>query len=300
MHGMKKSDEAIVVEKPANKGERFPAESVERRALPEGKPESQSTRRTQSRGSVSQAADRIREFIEREPKSRLTALLHHITVDALRKAYGELKRWAAPGVDGMTWKEYAVGLEDRLVDLHDRVQRGAYRATPSRRVKIPKADGGTRPLGVAALEDKIVQKAVADNLLTPIYEAEFLGFSYGFRPGRGGHDALDALAVGIGRRKIRWIIDADIRGFFDNVSRDWMLRLLRHRIGDERVIRLIAKWLNAGVMEDGEWRDNLKGTPQGAVISPILANVYLHYSLDLWFQRQWRTREAEGETMMVR
>ena len=220
MHGMKKSDEAIVVEKPANKGERSPAESVERRALPEGKPESQSTRRTQSRGSVSQAADRIREFIEREPKSRLTALLHHITADALRKAYGELKRWAAPGVDGMTWKEYAVGLEDRLVDLHDRVQRGAYRATPSRRVKIPKADGGTRPLGVAALEDKIVQKAVADNLLTPIYEAEFLGFSYGFRPGRGGHDALDALAVGIGRRKIRWIIDADIRGFFDNVSRD--------------------------------------------------------------------------------
>ena len=217
---MKKSDEAIVVEKPANKGERFPAESVERRALPEGKPESQSTRRTQRRGSVSQAADRIREFIEREPKSRLTALLHHITADALRKAYGELKRWAAPGVDGMTWKEYAVGLEDRLVDLHDRVQRGAYRATPSRRVKIPKADGGTRPLGVAALEDKIVQKAVADNLLTPIYEAEFLGFSYGFRPGRGGHDALDALAVGIGRRKIRWIIDADIRGFFDNVSRD--------------------------------------------------------------------------------
>ena len=300
MHGMKKSDEAIVVEKPANKGERFPAESVERRALPEGKPESQSTRRTQRRGSVSQAADRIREFIEREPKSRLTALLHRITVDALRKAYGELKRWAAPGVDGMTWKEYAVGLEDRLVDLHDRVQRGAYRATPSRRVKIPKADGGTRPLGVAALEDKIVQKAVADNLLTPIYEAEFLGFSYGFRPGRGGHDALDALAVGIGRRKIRWIIDADIRGFFDNVSREWMLRFLRRRIGDERVIRLIAKWLNAGVMEDGEWRDDLKGTPQGAVISPILANVYLHYGLDLWFQRQWRTREAEGETMMVR
>ena len=300
MHGMKKSDEAIVVEKPANKGERIPAESVERRALPEGKPESQSTRRTQRRGSVSQAADRIREFIEREPKSRLTALLHHITVDALRKAYGELKRWAAPGVDGMRWKEYAVGLEDRLVDLHDRVQRGAYRATPSRRVKIPKADGGTRPLGVAALEDKIVQKAVADNLLTPIYEAEFLGFSYGFRPGRGGHDALDALAVGIGRRKIRWIIDADIRGFFDNVSRDWMLQFLRHRIGDERVIRLIAKWLNAGVMEDGEWRDDLKGTPQGAVISPILANVYLHYGLDLWFQRQWRTREAEGETMMVR
>ena len=297
---MKKSDEAIVVGKPANKGERFPAESVERRASPEGKPESQSTRRTQRRGSVSQAADRIREFIEREPKSRLTALLHHITVDALRKAYGELKRWAAPGVDGMRWKEYAVGLEDRLVDLHDRVQRGAYRATPSRRVKIPKADGGTRPLGVAALEDKIVQKAVADNLLTPIYEAEFLGFSYGFRPGRGGHDALDALAVGIGRRKIRWIIDADIRGFFDNVSRDWMLRFLRQRIGDERVIRLIAKWLNAGVMEDGEWRDDLKGTPQGAVISPILANVYLHYGLDLWFQRQWRTREAEGETMMVR
>ncbi len=152
-------------------------------------------------------------------------------------------------------------MEDRLVDLHDRVQRGAYRATPSRRVRIPKADGRTRPLGVAALEDKIVQKAVADNLLTPIHEAEFLGFSYGFRPGRGGHDALGALAVGIGRRKIRWIVDADIRGFFDNVSRDWMVRFLRHRIGDERVIRLIAKWLNASVMEDGKWRDDLKGTP---------------------------------------
>ena len=299
-HGMKKSDEAIVAEKSANKGERSLAEPMERRASPEGKPGGQNTCRTQSRGSVTQAADRIRQFVKQEPRRRLTALLHHVTVDALREAYGELKRWAAPGVDGMTWKEYAVGLEDRLVDLHDRVQRGAYRATPSRRVNIPKADGGTRPLGVAALEDKIVQKAVADILLTPIYEAEFLGFSYGFRPGRGGHDGLDALAVGIERRKIGWIVDADIRGFFDNVSRDWMLRFLRYRIGDERVIRLVAKWLNAGVMENGEWRDNLRGTPQGAVISPILANVYLHYGLDLWFQRKWRTREAEGETIIVR
>ena len=231
MHGMKKSDEAVVAEKSANKGERSPAEPRERRASPEGKPGGQSTRRTQSRESVSQAADRIRQYVKQEPRGRLTALLHHITVDALREAYGDLKRWAAPGVDGMTWKEYAVGLEDRLVDLHDRVQRGAYRATPSRRVRIPKADGGTRPLGVAALEDKIVQKAVADILLTPIYEAEFLGFSYGFRPGRGGHDALDALAVGIERRKIGWIVDADIRGFFDNVSRDWMLRFLRPASG---------------------------------------------------------------------
>ena len=176
----------------------------------------------------------------------------------------------------MTWALYAEGLEERLLDLHRRVQSGAYRALPIRRVEIPKPDGGTRPLGVAALEDKIVQKAVTEIILTPIYEPVFLGFSYGFRPGRGAHDALDVLAVAIDRRKVNWVVDCDIRKFFDSVSRDWLVRLLEHRIGDRRVIRLIVKWLNAGVMDAGEWRDDLRGTPQGSVISPILANVYLH------------------------
>ena len=300
MNGMEKSDSAIVAMKPTNKGTQVPAEPVEPRAEPKGNLEGQSTRRTQDRESVSQAADRIRQFVQREPRERLTALLHHVTADALRWAFYELKRNAAAGADGVTWRMYEEGLEGRLADLHNRVHSGAYRATPSRRVNIPKPDGSTRPLGVAAIEDKIVQKAVAEIILTPIYEAEFLGFSYGFRPGRGAHDALDALAVGIKRRKIKWVVDCDIRKFFDTVSRDWLVRLLEHRIGDKRVIRLIIKWLNAGVMEDGEWRDDLRGTPQGSVISPILANIYLHYVLDLWFQKKWRSREVNGDSLIVR
>ena len=300
MNGMEKSDPAIVAVKPTNKGTRVPAESVEPRAGPEGNPGSQSTRRTQRRGSVSQAADRIRQFVVREPRERLTALLHHVTVDALRWAYFDLKKDAAAGTDGVTWWMYAEGLEGRLADLHERVHSGAYRATPSRRVNIPKPDGGTRPLGIAAIEDKIVQKAVTETILTPIYEAEFLGFSYGFRPGRGAHNALDALAVGITRREINWVVDIDIRAFFDTVSREWLVRFCEHRIADKRVIRLITKWLRAGVMEAGEWRDDLRGTPQGSVASPILANVYLHYVLDLWFQRKWRSHEAEGDAIIVR
>ena len=270
MNGMEKSDSVIVAVKSANKGTAVPAEPVERRTEPKGNPGSQSTCRTQSRESVTQAADQIRQFVQREPRERLTALLHHVTVDALRWAFFALKKNAAAGADGRTWRMYEEGREGRLADLHDRVHSGAYRATPSRRVNIPKPDGGTRPLGVAAIEDKIVQKAVTEIILTPIYEAEFLGFSYGFRPGRGAHDGLDALAVGIKRRKINWVVDCDIRAFFDNVSRDWLVRFLEHRIGDKRVIRLIIKWLNAGVMEAGEWRDNLRGTPQGSVASPLL------------------------------
>ena len=300
MNGMEKSDPVIVAEKSANNGTPVPAESMEPRAEPKGNPGSQSTRRAQDRGSVSQAADRIRQFVQREPGERLTALLHHVTVDALRWAFFELKKDAAAGADGVTWREYEEGLEGRLADLHDRVHSGAYRATPSRRVNIPKPDGGTRPLGVAAIEDKIVQKAVTETILTPIYEAEFLGFSYGFRPGRGAHNALDALAVGITQRKINWVVDCDIRAFFDNVSRDWLIRFLEHRIADKRVIRLIIKWLSAGVMEAGEWRDDLRGTPQGSVVSPVLANVYLHYVLDLWFQKKWRSREVRGDTIIVR
>ena len=259
MNGMEKSDSGVIAVKSANKGAAVLAESMERRTEPEGNLESQSTRRAQDRESVTQAADRIRRFVQREPRERLTTLLHHVTVDALRWAFFELKKGAAAGADGMTWRMYEEGLEGRLANLHDRVHSGAYRATPSRRVNIAKPDGGTRPLGVAALEDKIVQKAVTETILTPIYEAEFLGFSYGFRPGRGAHDALDSLSVGIMQRKINWVVDCDIRAFFDTVSRDWMVRFLEQRIADKRVIRLIIKWLNAGVMEDGQWRDDLRG-----------------------------------------
>ena len=300
MNGMEKSDSVVLAVKSANKGTAVPAESMERRTEPEGNPESQSTRRAQDRGSVTQAADRIRRFVQREPREHLTTLLHHVTVDALRWSFFELKKDAAAGADGMTWRMYEEGLEGRLANLHDRVHSGAYRATPSRRVNIPKPGGGTRPLGIAALEDKIVQKAVTETILTPIYEAEFLGFSYGFRPARGAHDALDALSVGIMRRKINWVVDCDIRAFFDTVSRDWMVRFLEQRIADKRVIRLIIKWLNAGAMEDGEWRDDLRGTPQGSVISPTLSNVYLHYVLDLWFQKKWRSHEVTGDTIIVR
>ena len=300
MDGMKKSDEAVVPMKAANKGAQTPAESPEGRASTKGNSRDQSTYRTQGRGSVSQAVKRIRQAATRKPQEKLTALLHHITTDALRCAFYGLKQTATAGVDGLVWKEYEDGLEERLLDLHGRVHSGAYRALPSRRVAIPKPDGGTRPLGIAALEDKIVQKAVVDVILTPIYEPEFLGFSYGFRPGRGAHDALDALAFGIERRKVNWLVDADIRAFFDRLSRDHLLRFLEHRIGDRRVLRLITKWLNAGVMENGEWKDDLQGTPQGAVVSPILANVYLHYVLDLWFQKKWRARKATGDTIIVR
>ena len=299
MNGMEKSDLVKVAVKSANKGTAVPAEPMERRTEPKGNPESQSMRRAQDRESVKNAADRIRRFVQREPRKRLTTLLHHVTVEALRWSFFELKKDSAPGADGVTWRMYEEGLEGHLADLHDRVHSGAYRATPSRRVNIPKPDGGTRPLGVAAIEDKIVQKAVMETILTPIYEAEFLGFSYGFRPGRGAHSGLDALAVGITRRKINWVVDCDIRGFFDSVSRSWLVRFLEHRIRDKRVIRLIAKWLNAGVMEDGEWRDDLRGTPQGSVISPNLSNVYLHYVLDLWFQK-WRSHKDKGDTIIVR
>ncbi len=270
MNGLKWSDETIVPLKAANKAERSVAESREGRVSSNGNLDDQTTYRTQSRERVSHAIERIRKAATRKPKERLTALLHHITVEALRWSYFSIKKSSAAGVDGVTWHEYGEGLDERLLDLHARIHSGAYRASPSRRVNIPKSDGGKRPLGIAVLEDKIVQKAVAELILTPIYEVEFLGFSYGFRPRRGAHDALDALAVGIQRRKVNWILDADIRAFFDRIDRDWLVRFLEHRIGDRRVIRLIIKWLNAGVMENGKWQDNLRGTPQGAVVSPLL------------------------------
>ena len=229
---------------------------------------------------------------------RFTALLHHVSVDRLREAYRAISPNAAPGVDGVTWRDYGRDLEANLQDLHARVQRGAYRATPSRRVFIPKPDGRLRPLGVAALEDKILQRAVVE-VLNAVYEQDFVGFSYGFRPGRGQHDALDALAVAIDRRRVNWVLDADLRDFFTRLDQGWLERFLEHRIADRRVLRLIQKWLRAGVIEDGEWSKTEEGTAQGASVSPLLANVYLHYVFDLWAD-QWRRRHARGDVIFSR
>jgi group II intron reverse transcriptase/maturase len=247
---------------------------------------------------VSQALERVRTAARERKQERFTALLHHIDDDLLRESFSAIKRDAAPGVDGVTWKDYAADLDLNLTDLRDRIHRGAYRAMPSRRVYIPKADGRQRPLAVAALEDKIVQRAAA-TVLEAIYEEDFLGFSYGFRPGRGPHDALDALAVAIGTRKVSYILDADIQSFFDRVSHEWLERFLEHRIADKRMLRLIQKWLKVGVLEDGIVVPGEVGTGQGSVISPLLANVYLHYAFDLWAE-QWRRREAKGDMIIVR
>jgi group II intron reverse transcriptase/maturase len=239
----------------------------------------------------------VRERARKNKQERFTALLHHVSVGLLRDSFYGLKRKAAPGVDGVTWKEYETGLEDRLNDLHGRIHRGAYRALPSKRKWIPKANGQLRPLGIAALEDKIVQQAVV-TVLNQIYEEDFRNFSYGFRPGRSQHQALDALYVGIHGRKVNWILDMDLKGFFDNIGKDHLMEMVEWRIADTRVLRLIRKWLNAGVIEDGEWTETEKGTPQGAVISPLLANIYLHYVLDQWTD-QWR-QEAQGDVIIVR
>ena len=298
-NGPKKSDLAKVAEKPTNKaGGKTAAESAEPRARAEGNVSQQSTHRTQCRVRVSQALARVRQVARTRKKERFTALLHHISIDLLRLSFYALKRNAAPGVDGVRWKDYEAALESNLQSLHARVQRGAYRALPSRRKYIPKPDGRQRPLGIAALEDKILQRAVVA-VLNAIYEEDFLGFSYGFRPKRSQHEALDALMVGIQRRKVNWILDADYRSFFDTVSHSWLLRFLEHRIGDERILRLIRKWLKAGVLEEGVVTESEAGTPQGATASPLLANVYLHYVFDLWAQ-QWRKRQARGDMIVVR
>jgi RNA-directed DNA polymerase len=308
MHGHGKSDSAVVAMKPANKADQraaeqstsraTAAESVEQRAETEENADQQSTCRAQSRVSVSQGLERIRQVARTRKEERFTALLHHISIELLEEAFYELKENAAPGVDGLTWQEYEADLDRRIEDLHARVHRGAYRALPSRRVYIPKPDGRQRPLAVAALEDKIVQRAAAA-VLNAIYEEDFLGFSYGFRPGRGAHDAMDALVVGIESKKVNHILDADIRSFFDTVSQEWLIKFVEHRIGDKRMIRLIQKWLKVGVLEDGIVTVSDRGTGQGAVISPLLANIYLHYVLDLWAER-WRRREATGDMIFVR
>src|SRR5436853_3637822 len=304
----RKSDPVIVAEKPANKADKLAAEqssaeanaaeAVEPRTGTKENAEQQSTCRTQGRESVSQALDRIRRIARTRKQEKFTALLHHISVELLEEAFYELKQNAAAGMDGLTRDEYERDLERRLEDLHARVHSGAYRALPSRRVYIPKPDGRQRPLAIAALEDKIVQRAAAA-VLNAIYEEDFLGFSYGFRPGRGAHDAMDALVVGIERKKVNYVLDADIRSFFDSVSHEWLIKFVEHRIGDPRMIRLIQKWLKTGVMEDGVVTASEMGTGQGAVISPLLANIYLHYALDLYAER-WRRREATGDMIIVR
>ena len=298
MHGREKSDSAIVAEKPTNKAVPTAAEPVEPRAGAKGNARRQSTHRTQGRERVAQALERVRQAARQRKKEKLTALLHHISIDCLRIAFFALKRDAASGVDGLTWPTYEADLDRNLTDLHERVHRGAYRALPSRRTYIPKADGKQRPLAVAALEDKIVQRATAA-VLNAIYEEDFLGFSYGFRPKRGQHNALDALVVGITSRRVNFIFDADVASFFDSVSKDWLVRFVEHRIGDLRIIRLIQKWLKAGVLENGVVTVSEKGTGQGSVISPLLANVYLHYVFDLWAER-WRRREATGDMILMR
>jgi RNA-directed DNA polymerase len=298
MHGREKSDPAIVAGKSANAVGRPAAEPMEPRAGAKGNADQTGTHRTPRRASVSPGLDRVRQAARDKPKERFTALLHHLDVDLLRWAYFQLKREAAAGVDGLTWRDYGQGLEPKLTDLYARVHRGSYRAQPSRRRYIPKPDGRQRPLGIAALEDKIVQRATAE-LLNAIYEEDFLGFSYGFRAGRSQHDALDALTVAIERTAVNWILDADIAGFFDTVDHEHLIRFVEHRIADRRVVRLIRKWLKVGVIEDGEMRPGEIGTPQGAVISPLLANIYLHYVFDLWAQ-QWRRRQAQGNVILVR
>jgi group II intron reverse transcriptase/maturase len=298
MNGRTQSDPAIVAAKSPNKSAYAEAEAMEPRAGAEENAGGQNTLRTLSRECVTHALARVRERARQKKKEKFTALLHHINPDSLKLAFRALKRKAAAGVDGMTWQEYEQNLDARIEDLHGRVHRGAYRPQPARRTYIPKADGSQRPLAIAALEDKIVQGA-AVTVLNAIYEEDFLGFSYGFRPGRGAHDAMDALVMGITSRKVNFILDADIRSFFDSVNQEWLIRFLEHRIGDRRVIRLIRKWLKAGVLEEGIVSVSDRGTGQGSAISPLLANIYLHYIFDLWAER-YRRREAGGDTIIVR
>jgi len=296
-HG--KSDSLVVPEKPPNKAGDTAAEVVEGRGLAEGNSPEGNVLRTQRRVGTQSALERIREAARKDRKQRFTALFHHVhDIERLRAAYLALKRDASAGVDGETWQHYGEALEDNLRDLSERLQRGAYRAKPVRRAYIPKADGRQRLLGVPTLEDKIVQRATVE-VLNAIYEQDFVGFSYGFRPGRNPHQALDALTVGISTKGVNWVLDADIRGFFDTLDHGWLVKFIEHRVGDRRIVRLIQKWLNAGVLEDGKRTRSQVGTVQGGSISPLLANVYLHYVFDLWVQR-WRKKQARGDIVVVR
>jgi RNA-directed DNA polymerase len=293
-----KSDALVVPGKPSNKGDQ-PAEMVEGRSAAKGNAAQDPAPRTQRRTScASMGLEGVRQAARRNRRLQFTALMHHITPQLLVDSFYSLQKNAAAGVDGVTWREYEKILPQRVTEMHRMIQSGAYRATPSRRVYIPKADGRQRPLGIASIEDKVVQQAVV-TVLSAIYEEDFLGFSYGFRPGRGQHNALDALTVGIKSRSVNWILDADVRGFFDNLSHEWLVKFIEHRIADRRMLRLIQKWLKAGVSEEGNWSKTEVGTPQGAVASPLLANVYLHYAFDLWVQH-WRKQPGRGGVIVLR
>jgi RNA-directed DNA polymerase len=300
MHAGEKSDEAIRAEKRPNKGGLPPAEAVEQRTSPKGNGGRTAAARTLSRGAASNGLAAVRQAARRSKHAKFSALLHHITIDLLKQSFQALERNAAPGIDGVTWYAYRQeNLEEKLKDLHGRIHRGSYRARPAKRTYIPKADGSQRPLDILCLEDKIVQQA-AVFVLEAIYEADFLGFSYGFRPGRGQHDALDALHAGILRKNVNWVLDADVQGFFSAMSHEWTLRFLEHRIADKRILRLIAKWLKVGIVtKEGRIERSTRGAPQGSVVSPILANVYLHYALDLWVHR-WRQEKASSDVIVIR
>lgn len=298
MYGHGKSDRSIVPANPLNKAVETVAETGEGRERAKGNTDSKTHPGHSAGQGASSALGRVREVARRDRNARFTALLHHVTLFRLREAYWAISPKAAPGVDGVTWFAYGQDLEPRLQDLRGRVQSGRYRATPSRRVYIPKADGRLRPLGIASLEDKIVQRAVVE-VLNAVYEADFKGFSYGFRPGRGPHDALDALSVGIQTKRVNWVLDADIRNFFGQIDHSWLRRFIEHRIADKRIWRLIGKWLAAGVIEDGTWTACEEGSPQGSSASPLLANVYLHYVFDLWVD-WWRGTQPRGEVIVVR
>jgi group II intron reverse transcriptase/maturase len=298
MHDDGKSDGFVVPTKQPNNADGPAAEAVEGRDPVKGNTGKQNAFRTQSRGDAQSALERVRKAAKADKKKQFTTLLHHVNLDRLREAYLTSKRRAAAGVDGITWQHYGEQLEENLRSLLARVHCGTYRAKPSRRVYIPKADGRQRPLGIATLEDKILQGAVV-SVMNAIYENDFLGFSYGFRPRRGAHDALDALAAGIKGKKVNWVLDADIRGFFDTIDHGWLIKFIEHRIADRRVLRLIQKWLRAGVMEQGKRLPTDVGSPQGATVSPLLANIFMHYTLDLWVQK-WRKQNARGDMIIVR
>ena len=299
MHGHGQSDSPVVPTKFPNKAGEPAAEGMEGRGLAKGNPRQHTAPRAQDRVGALSALERVRQVAERDKQVRFTTLLHHVYhIDHLRRAYSALKREAAPGIDGETWQHYGEALEENLRDLSGRLARGAYRARPVKRAYIPKADGRQRPLGIPTLEDKLVQRTAVE-VLNAIYETDFLGFSYGYRPGRSPHHALDALYAGLLTRKVNWVLDADIRGCYEAIDHGWLVKFVEHRIADRRVVRLIQKWLKAGVLEDGKrtWRE--EGTPQGASVSPLLANVYLHYVFDLWVRR-WRRTQAHGDMIVVR
>lgn len=299
MNGDEKSDGAIVPKKRANNAAEAAAERVEERASAKRNTDEFTAARTQSRSTASRDLDSVRKVARMHRDEKFTSLLHYVDVDRLRGSFYSLKRKSAAGSDGLRWADYQEGLEERLVDLHSRIHSGCYRAKPARRTTIPKADGGERKLSIWCLEDKIVQQALV-TVLNAVYEEDFLGFSYGFRQGKGQHDALDALSTAIIRRKVDWVLDADIQSFFDQIDHDWMMRFMEHRIADKRVLRLIRKWLKVGVLdEDGNRMPSDCGAAQGAVISPLLANIYLHYVVDLW-SLSWRKRRATGDMIIIR